>query len=173
MNIKKTGLATLLVFAVLTSMAVPAAAQSGAELADREVVVDDETESVYLEVTNTSGDALDYTVYGLADGLSTEVDSGTISSADANDTVRQTFAVNATEYDSYRVVVTEDPSDTDEESADDIVVGATVNQAGGGGIFGAGASGLFSTQNILIGGVVAVGAYALGLLDPVKEALEG
>jgi hypothetical protein len=175
MNIKKTGLAALLVFAVLTSMAVPAAAQSGAELADREVVVDDETESVYLEVTNTSGDALDYTVYGLADGLSTEVDSGTISSMDANDTVRQTFAVNATEYDSYRVVVTEDPTDNDEESADDIEVGATVNQAGGGGgIFaGVGGSGLFSTQNILIGGVVAVGAYALGLLDPVKEALEG
>lgn len=174
MNIKKTGLAALLVFAVLTSMAVPAAAQSGAELADREVVVDDETESVYLEVTNSSGDALDYTVYGLADGLSTEVDSGTISSADANDTARQTFAVNATEYDSYRVVVTEDPTDSDEESADDIEVGATVNQAGGGGIFaGVGGSGLFSTQNILIGGVVAVGAYALGLLDPVKEALEG
>jgi len=175
MNIKKTALAALLALAVLTSMAVPAAAQSGAELADKEVTVNDDTESVYLEVTNTSGDALNYTVYGISDGLSTEVDSGTVSSADSNDTVRQTFAVNATEYDSYRVVVTEDASDSDEESAENIEIGTTVNQAtGGGGVFGfGGGGGLFSTQNILIGGVVVVGAYALGLFDPLKDGLEG
>jgi hypothetical protein len=175
MSIKKTGLAALLAFAVLTSMAVPAVAQSGSELADKEVTVDSDTESVYLEVTNTSGDALNYTVYGIADGLSTEVDSGTVSSADSNDTVRQEFAVNATEYDSYRVVVTEDASDSDEESAENIEIGTTVNQAdGGGGVFaGVGGSGLFSTTNLLIGGVVVVGAYVLGLLDPLKNALEG
>ena len=176
MNMKKTGLAALLAFAVLTSMAVPAVAQSGSELADKEVTVNDDTESVYLEVTNTSGDALNYTVYGISDGLSTEVDSGTVSSADSNDTVRQTFAVNATEYDSYRVVVTEDASDSDEESAENIEIGTTVNQSsgGGGGMFGlGGGGGLFSTQNILIGGVVVVGAYALGLFDPLTDGLEG
>ncbi|WP_193365828.1 hypothetical protein [Halorubrum distributum] len=175
MNIKKTALAALLALAVLTSMAVPAAAQSGAELADKEVTVNDDTQSVYLEVTNTSGDALNYTVYGISDGLSTEVDSGTVSSVDSNDTVRQTFAVNATEYDSYRVVVTEDASDSDSESAENIEIGTTVNQAtDGGGVFGfGGGGGLFSTQNILIGGVVVVGAYALGLFDPLKDGLEG
>jgi hypothetical protein len=174
MNIKKTGLAALLALAVLTSMAVPAVAQSGAELADKEVTVDSDTESVYLEVTNTSGDALNYTVYGIADGLSTEVDSGTIS-ATSNDTARQTFAVNATEYDSYRVVVTEDASDSDEESAENIEIGTTVNQtSGGGGVFaGVGGGGLFSPRNILIGLVVIGGAYVAGFLDPLKNALEG
>ena len=155
-------------------MAVPAVAQSGAELADKEVTVDSDTESVYLEVTNTSGDALNYTVYGIADGLSTEVDSGTIS-ATSNDTARQEFAVNATEYDSYRVVVTEDASDSDEESAENIEIGTTVNQtSGGGGVFaGVGGGGLFSPRNILIGLVVIGGAYVAGFLDPLKNALEG
>lgn len=175
MNIKKAALAGLLAFAMLTSMAVPAVAQSGNELADREVNVDGDTQRVYLEVTNTSGDALDYTVFGISDGLSTQVDTGTISSLDSNDTARETFAVNATEYDSYRVVVTEDASDSDTESADNIEVGTTIDQAtGGGGVFGlGGGGGLFSATNILIGGVVLVGAYSLGLLDPLEERLEG
>lgn len=175
MNIKKTGLAALLALAVLTSMAVPAVAQSGAELADKEVTVDGDTESVYLEVTNTSGDNLNYTVYGISDGLSTEVDSGTISSVDGNDTARQTFAVDSEQYDSYRVVVTEDASDSDEESADNIEIGTTVNQAtGGGGVFaGVGGGGLFTPTNILIGLVVIGGAYVAGFLDPLKNALEG
>ena len=172
MNIKKTGLAALLALAVLTSMAVPAVAQSGAELADKEVTVDGETESVYLEVTNTSGDALNYTVYGIADGLSTEVDSGTIS-ATTNDTTRQTFAVNATEYDSYRVVVTEDASDSDSESAESIEIGTTVNQVdGGGGAFaGVGGGGLINPTNGLIAVVVLAVSYLAGLWDPVKERL--
>ena len=171
MNIKKTGLAALLALAVLTSMAVPAVAQSGAELADKEVTVDGDTESVYLEVTNTSGDAIDYTVYGIADGLSTEVDAGTIS-AMSNDTARQTFAVNATEFDSYRVVVTEDDTDTDSESAENIEIGTTVNQSGGGGAFaGVGGSGLINPTNGLILIVVLAVSYLAGLWDPVKERL--
>lgn len=172
MNIKKTGLAALLALAVLTSMAVPAVAQSGAELADKEVTVDGDTESVYLEVTNTSGDALNYTVYGIADGLSTEVDAGTIS-ATSNDTARQEFAVNATEYDSYRVVVTEDASDSDSESAESIEIGTTVNQVdGGGGAFaGVGGGGLINPTNGLILVVVLAVSYLAGLWDPVKERL--
>ncbi|TKX86257.1 hypothetical protein EXE43_09430 [Halorubrum sp. SS5] len=153
-------------------MVVPAVAQSGAELADKEVTVDGDTESVYLEVTNTSGDALNYTVYGIADGLSTEVDSGTIS-ATSNDTARQEFAVNATEYDSYRVVVTEDASDSDSESAESIEIGTTVNQAdGGGGAFaGVGGGGLINPTNGLILVVVLAVSYLAGLWDPVKERL--
>ena len=172
MNIKKTGLAALLALVVLTSMAVPAVAQSGAELADKEVTVDSDTESVYLEVTNTSGDALNYTVYGIADGLSTEVDAGTIS-ATSNDTARQEFAVNATEYDSYRVVVTEDASDSDSESAESIEIGTTVNQVdGGGGAFaGVGGGGLINPTNGLILVVVLAVSYLAGLWDPVKERL--
>ncbi|AZQ15877.1 hypothetical protein DOS48_06650 [Halorubrum sp. PV6] len=156
-------------------MAVPAVAQSSAELADKEVTVDGDTESVYLEVTNTSGDNLNYTVYGISDGLSTEVDSGSISSVDENDTARQTFTVDSEQYDSYRVLVTEDASDSDEESADNIEIGTTVNQAtGGGGAFaGVGGGGLFTPTNLLIGLVVIGGAYVAGFLDPLKNALEG
>jgi len=171
-NIKKTGLAALLALAVLTSMAVPAVAQSGAELTDKSVTVDSDTESVYLEVTNSSGDALNYTVYGISDGLSTEVDSGTIS-ATSNDTARQEFAVNATEYNEYRVVVTEDASDSDSESADNIEIGTTVNQAGGGGgVFaGVGGGGLINVTNGIIAFAVFGVAYVLGFLDPIKNAL--
>jgi len=173
MNIKKAGLAALVALALLTSVAMPAVAQSGAELADRSVSVNDDTESVYLEVTNTSGDALNYTVYGISDDLSTEVDTGTISSANENDTARQEFAVNASEYDEYRVVVTEDPTDTDEESAENIEIGTTVSQANGGGIFGSlGGGGLFSVQNGIIAFALFGVTYVAGLWDPVKERLE-
>jgi len=173
MNIKKVGLAALVALALLTSVAMPAVAQSGAELADKSVSVNDDTESVYLEVTNTSGDAVNYTVYGISDGLSTEVDSGTISSADENDTARQEFGVNSTAYDEYRVVVTEDPSDSDEESADNIEIGTTVNQAtGGGGIFGSlGGGGLFTATNAIIAFAVFGVTYVAALWDPVKERL--
>ncbi|EMA64661.1 hypothetical protein [Halorubrum lipolyticum] len=173
MNIKKTGLAALLALAVLTSMAVPAVAQSGDELADKSVTVDGDTESVYLEVTNTSGDNLNYTVYGISDGLSDEVDSGTISSADENDTTRQEFVANSEEYDEYRVVVTEDASDSDEESADNIEIGTTINQSGGGGgVFaGVGGGGLFTLTNGIIAFAVFGVAYVAGFLDPIKNAL--
>ena len=172
MNIKKTGLAALLAFAVLTSMAVPAVAQSGDELADKSVTVDGDTESVFLEVTNSSGDSLNYTVYGIADGLSTEVDSGQIS-ATSNDTARQEFAVNATEYNEYRVVVTEDASDSDSESAENIEIGTTINQvdSGGGGAFAGVGGGLFTVTNGIIAFAVFGVAYLLGFLDPIKDRL--
>ena len=171
-NIKKTGLVALLAFAVLTSMAVPAVAQSGAELADKSVTVDGDTESVFLEVTNTSGDSLNYTVYGISDGLSTEVDSGQIS-ATSNDTARQEFAVNATEYNEYRVVVTEDASDSDSESAENIEIGTTINQvdSGGGGVFAGVGGGLFTLTNGIIAFAVFGVAYVAGFLDPLKERL--
>ena len=174
MNIKKTGLAALLALAVLTSMAVPAVAQSGVELADKSVTVDGDTESVYLEVTNTSGDALNYTVYGISDGLSTEVDAGTISSIDSNDTARQEFAVNSSEYDEYRVVVTEDASDSDSESAENIEIGTTINQvdSGGGGVFASvGGGGLITPTNGLIAFALLGTTYVAGLWDPLKERL--
>jgi len=172
MNIKKTGLAALLALAVLTSVAVPAVAQSGDELKDKSVTVDGDTESVYLEVTNSSGDALNYTVYGIADGLSTEVDAGQIS-ATSNDTARQTFAVNSTKYDEYRVLVTENASDSDSESADNIEIGTTVNQAtGGGGVFAGVGGGLFTVTNGIIAFAVFAVAYLAGLFDPIKERLE-
>ncbi|KKF39907.1 hypothetical protein FK85_24885 [Halorubrum saccharovorum] len=137
------------------------------------MTVDSDTESVYLEVTNTSGDNLNYTVYGLADGLSTEVDSGTISSADENDTARQEFVANTEEYDEYRVVVTENASDSDTESADNIEVGTTINQAGGGGAFfaGVGGGGLLTVTNGIIAFAVFGVTYVIGLWDPVKERL--
>lgn len=172
MNIKKAGLAALVALALLTSVAMPAVAQSGFELADRSVSVNSDTESVYLEVTNTSGDAVNYTVYGISDGLSTEVDAGTISSADENDTARQEFGANATAYDEYRILVTEDASDSDEESADNIEIGTTVNQANGGGIFGSfGGGGLFTATNAIIAFALFGVTYVAGLWDPVKERL--
>jgi len=158
-----------------TSTATPTdTSNDGAEMLDQTVSVDNSTEEVWLEALDTSGDSLNYEVLGVSDGQTTEVDTGTISSAsDAEEATRLTWAADSSAYDSYRVIVTEDPSDADTESAESLQIGTTVSQAaGGGGFFGGGGSGLFSTSNILIGVALLGGAYVAGLLDPVEEWIQ-
>ncbi|KOX93221.1 hypothetical protein AMS69_10160 [Haloarcula rubripromontorii] len=142
-------------------------------MADKTVAVDNQTQQVYLEVTNTSGQSIDYTVYGVSDGITTKVDSGQVSAA-ANQTSEQTFAVDSSEYDSYRIVVEEDDTDSDSESAESIEIGKIVQQSsGGGGIFGGGGDGLLTPMNILIAALLAAAAFLLGLFDPIKRRIAG
>ena len=141
-------------------------------LADETVAVDNQTQQVYLEVTNTSSQSVDYTVYGVSDGITTQVDSGAVSAADG-ETTEKTFAVDSSEYNEYRIVVEEDGTDSDSESAEAIDIGEIVQQSSGGGIFGGGGDGLFTPMNILIAALLAAAAFLLGLFDPIKRRIAG
>ena len=159
--------------AATTETATPTETSTSDTLADKTVAVDNQTQQVYLEVTNTSGQSLDYTVYGVSDGITTQVDSGTVSAA-SGETTEQTFAVDSSEYGEYRVVVEEDSSDSDSESAESIEIGKIVQQSsGGGGIFGGGGDGLLTPMNILIAVLLAAAAFLLGLFDPLKQRISG
>lgn len=146
------------------------------EMLDQTVSVDNQTEEVWLEALDTSGDALNYEVLGVSDGQTTTVDTGTISSAsDATEPTRLTWAADSSQYDSYRVIVTEDGSDADTESAESLQIGTTVSQAagGGGGFFGGSGGGLFTVTNLLIATALGGVAYLAGLLDPLEEMISG
>ena len=126
-NSRKKTTAVLLASLVAASMmfmtvtaGVAAAANSDSDtLSDETVSIDNSTEEVYLEVTNSSGDNLNYTVYGVEDGITTQVDSGQISAA-SGETNQLTLAADSETYDAYRFVVTEDPTDGDNETAEAI-----------------------------------------------------
>lgn len=159
--------------AATTETATPTETSTSDTLADKTVAVDNQTQQVYLEVTNTSGQSVDYTVYGVSDGITTQVDSGQVSAADG-ETTEKTFAVDSSEYDSYRIVVEEDGTDSDSESAESIEIGEIVQQeSGGGGIFGGGGDGLLTPMNILIAALLGAAAFLLGLFDPIKRRISG
>lgn len=174
LSLALVGLVTFSLLAVSGPVGVAAAANSDADqLADKSVSVDNSTEQVYLEVTNTSSQQVNYTVYGVEDGITTQVDSGLIS-APSDDSTQQTFAVDSASYDSYRFVVTEDPRDSDNETVESVDVGEIVEQSsGGGGIFGGGGDGLLTPMNILIAALLAAAAFLLGLFDPLKQRFAG
>ncbi|NHN63816.1 hypothetical protein G9463_10975 [Haloarcula sp. JP-Z28] len=141
-------------------------------MADKTVAVNNQTQQVYLEVTNTSAQSVDYTVYGVSDGITTQVDSGMVSAA-SGETTEKTFAVDSSEYDSYRIVVEEDGTDSDSESAESIEIGEIVQQSSGGAIFGGGGDGIFTPMNILIAALLGAAAFLLGLFDPIKRRIAG
>lgn len=181
-NSRQKSLAVVLASLVAASMmfmtvtaGVAAAANSDSDtLTDETVSIDNSTEEVYLEVTNSSGDNLNYTVYGVEDGITTQVDSGQISAA-SGETNQLTLAADSGTYDAYRFVVTEDPTDSDNETAEAIEVGEIVTQSagdGGGGIF-ASSGGIVTPMNILIAVLIAAGAYLLGVFDPIKRRIAG
>jgi len=163
-----------MMLATVTGGAVAAGNSDSDTLTDDTVSIDNSTEEVYLEVTNSSGDNLNYSVYGVEDGITTQVDSGQIS-APADETNQLTLAADSETYDAYRFVVTEDPTDGDNETAEAIEVGEIVTQSagdGGGAIF-ASAGGILTPLNLLIAVLVAAGAYLLGVFDPVKRRIAG
>ncbi|WP_018259335.1 hypothetical protein [Halomicrobium katesii] len=157
-----------------TETATPTPTSNSDELADETVSVDNDTQEVYLKVTNTSGDTVDYVVYGIDEGITTEVNTGTISATAGNST-ETTFAADTDSYDSYRFVVNQDPDDGDNESVESVEVGEIVTQSsdGGGAIFAGGGGGLLTPMNLLIAVLIFAGAYLLGVFDPVKRRISG
>lgn len=158
--------------AAAQTTATPTPTSTSDTLADKTVAVNNQTQQVYLEVTNTSAQSVDYTVYGVSDGITTQVDSGQVSAA-SGETTEKTFAVDSSEYDSYRIVVEEDGTDSDSESAESIEIGEIVQQSSGGAIFGGGSDGIFTPMNILIAALLGAAAFLLGLFDPIKRRIAG
>ncbi|WP_193569595.1 hypothetical protein [Haloarcula sp. JP-Z28] len=158
--------------AAAQTTATPTPTSTSDTLADKTVAVNNQTQQVYLEVTNTSAQSVDYTVYGVSDGITTQVDSGMVSAA-SGETTEKTFAVDSSEYDSYRIVVEEDGTDSDSESAESIEIGEIVQQSSGGAIFGGGGDGIFTPMNILIAALLGAAAFLLGLFDPIKRRIAG
>jgi len=174
LSLTLAGLITFSLLAVGGPVGTAAAGNSDSDtLADKSVAIDNSTEQVYLEVTNTSGQQVNYTVYGVDDGITTQVDSGLIS-ADSGNTTQKTWAADSETYDSYRFVVSEDPRDSDNETVQSVDVGEIVEQSssGGGAIFG-GSGGLLTPMNILIVVLLGAAAFLLGLFDPVKRRITG
>jgi len=159
--------------AVAQTTETPTPTSNSDQLADETVAVDNDTQEVYLKVTNTSGDQVDYVVYGVDEGITTEVNSGSISATEGNST-QTTFAADTDSYDSYRFVVNQDPDDGDNETVESVEVGEIVSQeSGGGAIFAGTGGGLVTPMNILIAVLVAAGAYLLGVFDPIKRRISG
>lgn len=150
-----------------------AVTNTGPEMFDQTVSIDGDTQDVYLEVNDSSGDALLYEVYGVEDGVTTLVDEGSVSDTGSDTTPeRLSYAANSSKYDSYRLTVYEDGSDADTESAESITAGSTVDQqAGGGGFFAGGGGGLFSVTNLAILTLIGGAAYIAGFLDPLEQWL--
>ncbi|AAV44367.1 unknown (plasmid) [Haloarcula marismortui ATCC 43049] len=158
--------------AAAQTTATPTPTSTSDTLADKTVAVNNQTQQVYLEVTNTSAQSVDYTVYGVSDGITTQVDSGMVSAA-SGETTEKTFAVDSSEYDDYRIVVEEDGTDSDNETAESIEIGEIVQQSSGGAIFGGGGDGIFTPMNILIAALLGAAAFLLGLFDPIKRRIAG
>jgi len=158
--------------AAAQTTATPTPTSTSDTLSDKTVAVNNQTQQVYLEVTNTSGQSVDYSVYGVSDGITTQVDSGQVSAA-SGETTEKTFAVDSSEYDDYRIVVEEDGTDSDSESAESIEIGEIVQQSSGGAIFGGGGDGIFTPMNILIAALLGAAAFLLGLFDPIKRRIAG
>ena len=140
------------------------------ELADKTVSVNNDTQEVYITVNNTSGDAVDYTLYGVSDGLSTEVSSGQISALAGEETTK-TFAADPAEYDEYRFVVEQDSTDSDTETVESVEVGKLVQQSASGGALFGGSGGLLSPLNLIIGVLLLGVLYLVGLFDPLKQRI--
>lgn len=170
MNDKTRGwlLAGVLAVLAVGTIGLAAGATTG-DLLTENVTVDNDTETVYLDVTNVSGGPVNVTFYGVdSDDTETQVLSKQIDAVDDNTTTTSVDA-NASAYEEYRIVVNEDGSDASAESIGSYEVGKTVRSSGGGGLFAGGGGGLLSPMNILIGSLLFGGAYVVGILDPVIE----
>lgn len=135
-------------------------------LADTTHAVDQDTQSIYAEVTGTSNisdtgssDAT-ITYYGVgSDDVATQVSTSTVTATNGSVTLDEYASINSSKYDSYRVTVEGDSSKIDVET------GTIHKAAGGGGLLGLD-SGLIDaipgSPLMLAAGLVAVvGAVAL------------
>lgn len=154
----KTLVAAMLLFSVVAGLGAAATeTDSTPTLADKTMAVDNDTRSVYAEITNVSDGNATVEVYGVdEDGFSTEVHNETVSPG-ANETVMVEQSVNSTKYDEYRVMVKGTTSNT---SAEEITIGTLMEVAGGSG-------GLLDgdTGSLGIGALAVVAAGVLFLRD--------
>jgi len=127
------------------------------EFANETVSVDNQTDTVYLEVENVTNGPVNVSVYGLDSGNETLVNETQIDAPPDNSTLIE-WTANHTEYDGYRVVVKED-STVDQtqnpQSVERVDVGTFDKVSGGGGALGS-TGGSAAIVVVLIVGVYLV-----------------
>ncbi|WP_058364897.1 hypothetical protein [Haloparvum sedimenti] len=128
-------------------------ADANGEFLNETVSVDNSTDSVYVELTNVSNGPLNVTVSGLYNGTETVVNETQIDSP-TNTTVHE-WQANSSEYDGYRIVVSEDSTATN-QSVESISAGTFDETSGGGG--GAGDGSGFNKMHALVVVIVAAAA---------------
>ncbi len=152
---------TLASFALLVAVvaglalgAVGGVSAADVEIANDTVSVDDDTSSVYAEVdtTNNTGDAnVTVEFVPIADGNESDPITRNLTVASGETTLEEYQDVNATEYDSYRVVVTADNSTNTTAT-----VGTFQKVAGGSGGGGIGGTGIGAGAALVLLGVGAL-----------------
>jgi len=153
----KTLASLALLVAVVAGLALGAVGGVSAadvEIANETVSVDNDTSSVYAEINTTenTGDAnVTVEFVPIADGNESDPITRNLTVASGETTLEEYQDVNATEYDSYRVVVTADNSTNTTAT-----VGTFQKVAGGSGGGGIGGTG--------IGAGAALAALAVGAL---------
>jgi len=155
----KTLASLALLVAVVAGLALGAVGGVSAadvEIANETVSVDNDTASVYAEINTTenTGDAnVTVEFIPIADGNESDPITRDLTVASGETTLEEYQDVNATEYDSYRVVVTADNSTNTTAT-----VGTFQKVAGGSGGGGIGGTG------VGVGGAAVALVVAFGLL---------
>jgi hypothetical protein len=131
-------------------------------IADRTLMVDNSTRSLYVEVDNSSGNAtapVNVTVLAIDDqDVQSQVDKVQISAGSGSE-LYEYKNVSPSEYPEYRVLVEGNSTDVEPQT---VTVGTVSEVAGGGGTFSLGG-------DVTIGGVslpfgLALAAAAIGVL---------
>lgn len=109
------------------------------------VEIDNETDTVYADVTNTTNGSVNVTFYGYNEttGNYTLESEQQVESPD--NTTRVDWVADLEAFDSYEIYVHEDDSNTDTQDVESVAFGSTTI-GGGGGFF----SGGESSQNVLV-----------------------
>jgi len=156
----KTVLAGVLLIGTIVGLAaiVPAAglAGDGTEFANESVAINNTTDTVYADLTDTSNGPVNVSIYGYNatdDAYTAAIENESVDSP--NSTTRVDWVVEQDLYDSYRVIVAEDVNNTDIQDVGTIEIGKT--EIGGSGVF----SGANGERNSIIALVVVVGGFLI------------
>jgi len=148
------------VAATETATATPTTTDSttGVELANSTVAVDNDTRSVYAQITAGPNESVkvDVTFSGVdADGNETELETRTVTVNASQEQLVERTDVNTTAYESYRVTVNAPNVDSTNATAE---IGKVAEIAGGGGGFSIGG------QNVSMSVLAVIAVVAAAVL---------
>ena len=138
-----------------TTTATTTDTATGVELANSTVAVDNDTRSVYAQITAGPNESItvDVTFSGVdADGNETELETRTVTVNASQEQLVERTDVNTTAYDSYRVTVNAPNVDSTNATAE---IGKVAEIAGGGGGFSIGGSNVSMSVLALVAVVAA------------------
>lgn len=142
-----------------TATPTPTTTDSSGVIANDTVAVDNDTRSVYADLTagENNSASLDVTFYGVdADGNETQLSTQTVSLNASEERLVERTSVNATKYSEYRVLVETSSGSSTNATAETGTVQKVAGGAGGGLLGGSGSIGAAGIVVILLLGAVAL-----------------